>query len=345
MSRPVRRSLEEAGRRPVLPVDPAFATTLEARLLAVAATAPPPPEPAPPAPSRLKRAFAALGVAAVVMALALLAVVTRPVPTLELLAPSNVQVALVDGTILEDPGGLLLPEGAVVTVSSSGSARIGDTLLAPGDVATIHDGQLEIRHEPPIGVVGSPSAAATPRPGATPQSPTPTPAPRATSTAGSASTPPPAPPRPSPRPTTPPAPTATTAAATPSLAPAVVRPRLRVRLVDGRRIRVTWTETYRAKGYVLVVSVSRSGPAADPVYPGSRVLGEFTVPPVPALRYRVPNGVTEVRLMVVALRKDGSVLRRSRVVTVTVPPAVDTAAPSAEADATPTALPTPTQAP
>ena len=44
----------------------------------------------------------------------------------------------------------------------------------------------------------------------------------------------------------------------------------------------------RARGsYVLIATRSRSGPARDPVYPGSRVLGEFTEQPPTACRYRV----------------------------------------------------------
>ena len=118
-----------------------------------------------------------------------------------------------------------------------------------------------------------------------------------------------------------------------------------MRLIEGRRIAVTWTATWGAKRYLLVVSASRSGPAPQPTYPGSRVLGEFAAPPMPRLRYRVPAGVDEVRLMVVALRKDGTVLRRSRVVTITIPPSADTAGSSPDASATPTPTPSPSSAP
>jgi hypothetical protein len=334
VSRIVRRSLEAAGRRPVPGPDPAFADRLEARLLAVAATAPPPAEPPPqPSTSRLRRALVASGVAATVVALALLAIVTRPVPSVELIAPVGVQVAFQDGTTLEDPGGLLLPEGAVITVGPYGSARIGDTLLAPGDVATIHDGRLQVRHEPPIGIGTGPLWTATPRPTGQPVGASPTLSPHATVPAGSAGT-------------ASPVPTPVTAVGpTPAPTPVIRRPRLRVRLLEGRRVAVTWTATERARRYVLVVTMSRSGPAASPAYPGSRILGEFVVPPTPPLRYRVPAGVEEVRLMVVALRKDGSVLRRSQVVTITIPPAGDAAGSSADPVATPTPAPSPTPSP
>jgi hypothetical protein len=84
-------------------------------------------------------------------------------------------------------------------------------------------------------------------------------------------------------------------------------------------VAVTWTATWRARSYVLIVSRSRQGPAADLVYPGSRVLGTYAAPPATPLRFRVPEGVTETRLQVIALRRDGSVLRRSNIVTLTIP--------------------------
>ena len=87
---------------------------------------------------------------------------------------------------------------------------------------------------------------------------------------------------------------------------------------------MTWTETYRAKSYVLIVTASRTGAAApDPVYPGSRVLGTFARPPDLPLRFRVPDGVMELKLQVIALRGNGTVLRRSNIVTIEVPKVVE----------------------
>ena len=86
---------------------------------------------------------------------------------------------------------------------------------------------------------------------------------------------------------------------------------------------VRWTETYRAKSYVLIVTAARSGTATDPVYPGSRVIGTFARPPDVALRFRVPAGVTELKLQVIALRWNGTVLRRSNIVTIEVPAVVE----------------------
>ena len=89
---------------------------------------------------------------------------------------------------------------------------------------------------------------------------------------------------------------------------------------------MTWTPTYRARSYVLIITVARvggDGTARDPVYPGSRVLGTFARPPDLPLRFRVPDGVTELKLQVIALRWNGTVLRRSNVVTIEVPAVVE----------------------
>ena len=84
---------------------------------------------------------------------------------------------------------------------------------------------------------------------------------------------------------------------------------------------MTWTATYRARSYVLLITVSRTAaPPPDPVYPGSRVLGVFAHPPALPLRFRVPLGATELKLRVIALRGNGTVLRRSNIVTITIPP-------------------------
>jgi hypothetical protein len=242
---------------------------------------------------------------------------------LALASPVNVEVVLVNGTILEDPDGLLLPEGAVVRVGDMGSARIGDTVLGPGDVATVAHGGVDVVRPTPVGVIPGSPPARTPRPVPTPG--TATGSPRVSPTPVATPTPSPEPkPTGSPAPTSRPArsPAATTVAATarptPTPTPAIVRPRLRAALVDGPRIAVRWTGTWSAARYVLVATMSRSGPAADPDYPGSRIVGEFTVPPERAFRVRVPDGVVEARLMVVALRENGRVLRRSRIVTVVI---------------------------
>jgi hypothetical protein len=111
-------------------------------------------------------------------------------------------------------------------------------------------------------------------------------------------------------------------------------------LFEPTRIRVTWTATPGAASYKLVTSASRGGAAARPRYPGGRVLGEFSRPPETPFRFRVPARVVEVRLMVVALAPDGSVIARSRVmVRSTVPPAA--AVPTATPAPSPSASPTP----
>ena len=362
MSDDVRRRLEDAGSREVPPPDVAFADALEARLRAVGASLPP-AAPEPPRRPRPALGLRLAGVAAVALvaaiAVLLLGPATRP-PAPRLVAPVNVEVSLVGGTTLEDPDGLSLPDGTVIRVGEGGFARIGDVTLGPGDVATVRDGRLNVER-PTAGVV----------PGSTPSATAPTaPGPRASHAATPApsgpgrTTPGPSPaPTPSPTPSveTPPDRTAEPTVAptpvpvrtplptaSPTPTPTILRPRLRARVISGPRIAVRWTETWRAASYVLLATASRTGPAPDPVYPGSRVLGTYPQPPETRLRFRVPAGVTEVRLMVVALRKDGSVLRRSRIVALAIP-AADTAGPSPSLEPAPSpspvVAPTPTPAP
>jgi hypothetical protein len=315
----VRRRLDDAARRPVAGPDPAFGDALEARLVAVAGSIPPPPAPGQPSqrrrPSLLRVAAGATVLAAGVLVLALTVGHGRPATNPELVAPVNVEVSLADGTTLEDPDGLRLPDGATVTVGDGGSAQIGDLVLEPGDVARVVDGRLQVER------LASPPPAAVRTPARTPSAthgeratPTPSPAP----TPGRTAAPTPAP---TPTPATP-EPTAAgpTPTAPPTPAPTFRRPRLRARAIEtstgATRVAVIWAAAEGADSYVLLVTGSRTGPAADPVYPGSRELGTFARPPDKRLRFRVPDGVTEVRLLVVALRPDGSVLARSRIVTV-----------------------------
>ena len=63
-----------------------------------------------------------------------------------------------------------------------------------------------------------------------------------------------------------------------------------------------------------MITRSRTGEAARPAFPGSPVLGQFARAHPTPLRFRLPVGVVQVKLMVVALDKDGHVLWRSRVV-------------------------------
>lgn len=343
MNDDVRRRLDEAAHRPVPPPDPAFADALEERLSAVAASLPPEPPSTVPRPHRRQVAagpWITAGVALAIVAIVAIAGPWRLVPDLApdlghaLAQPVNVAVVLVDGTVLEDPDGLLLPEGAIVTVGDGGSARVGDTVLGPGDVATVRDGRLEVEQASPR--VAGPALTPTPRPSATPAPATPSPPPASSPTRTPAPTPRPTP-APTPRPTNPPA----TVQPTPTPTPAILRPRLRARLIDGPKIAVRWSETWSADRYALLATVSRSGPAPDPIYGRvGRVLGEFDAPPERAVRFRVPEGVVEVRLLVVALREDGTVLRRSRVVTVMTPPPGDTTGDASGSPASPSS-PTP----
>ena len=369
------RRLEEAGRRDAPEPDDAFADALEQRLLAVAASLQTtPPTPTPAGPPRAPRRRVALGwrlvgpglvAAAGVVAIAIGLSRSGPVAVPELAAPVNVAVTLADGTRLEDLDGLLVPEGAVIVVGAGGSAKIGDTLLQPGDVATMEHGGLRVEHEGAVGSVTStpvptprptsartpvPTRAPTPRPGRTP-APTAHGTPRPTGRPllprhRTIRTPRPPRPRsrsrrrpPAPRP--PPRRTRTRA---------IVRPRLRARLLlDHARIAVTWTATFRARSYVLIVGAARGAPAPDPVYPGSRVIGTFARPPDLPLRFRVPPGVHAAegpghRAARGRLRAPGS-----NIVTITIPAdatgPVRSPAPTASPSPSPSSSPTPTTGP
>ncbi len=298
-----------------------------------------------------------MGLAGLALAIAVGASVLAPRPSAgpapELAGLVNVEVALIDGTTLEDPDGLLLPEGAVVTVGQGGSARVGDTVLGPGDTATMRDGRLQVEHQSPVAVLPQPTPTRsrppeeTGRPASQPpasqppqRSPSPTPGGAATASPPSAATS-----TPSPSPTARPARTDPSPAATSTSKPAIHRPVLRARLISGPRVAVRWTATRGAHSYLLLATWSTSGPAPKPTYPaapGTRIVGEFASPPAQALRMRVPDGVVEVRLRVVALRPDGTVLRQSRVVTVTIAP---NASLSSDPDVSPSPSPTPTPTP
>jgi hypothetical protein len=335
-----RRTLEEAGRRPAPAPDPEFADRLEARLLAVAASLPVDSAPAAATrPAARRRAIVLAGAMASVVALIALFAVRWPVASPgalpELAQPVNVQVALSDGTVLEDPAGVPLPNGAVITVGEGGYAVIAGTELRPGDVAVVKDGRIDVtqgsasatsrpiptrtppprRTSQPGGATSAPTASPSPRPTRSPRvtpTPKPTPTPRPT----------PPPPTPTPEPVATPTPTPPTATPTPTPKPVVLtaRPRVHARLVaGGTKVAVRWTHTRRAHSYLLIVTRSRIVPAQDPVYPGGRVLRQFAHPPVYAFRFGILPRVEEVRVLVIALGKYGHEVSRSVIVVVPTP--------------------------
>ncbi len=370
----VEAMLRQAGAQDAPAPDPAFADALETRLRAVHQTlAAAPAAPAAQAPERRPRRgglvptgrelLARLGTVAVTLAVVAavlvagpwrLAPVTpaTPAPAAQLDDAVNVAVTLPDGTVLEDPDGLILPLGAVVSVGPGGSARIGDEILRPGDSAVVEQGHVTVTRAsgpPPTSSprLSSPTATASAQPSTSP-APTGTAVDDGTGPGASAT---PVPSEASPSQTTTVTPRSTQPSATgdpsaaPTATPLVLRPRLRVALITGPRLAVTWSQTYGADHYVLLVTRSRGASAADPVYPGGMVLAEFAAPPDPRLRIRIPDGVTEVRLMVVALRADGSIIRRSAIVTVAIPaPASPSAPASLGPEPTPVPSPSPTPA-
>ncbi len=287
-----------------------------------------------------------VGVLAAAIAAGTLAVVAvigqaRPVPSptppaLELTATVNVVVQLADGTTVRNPDGLLLPDGSTVSVGDGGSARIGGLVLAPGEVVTVHDGRAQVQQQAvatgglsPAPPTGPPAASARTAPSAPPstvlRSPATSAAPTPAPSAGAAASPA-GPPVPTPTETSPAATPAPAASAMPSAQP-IRAPKLGARLVAADTIAVAWTRTPGARTYVLVVARSKNGIAARPVYPGGRVLAQFTQPPAEPLRFVVAAGVVQVKLMVVALDLGGHELARSHVVRVDLPGAA-AAAPS-----------------
>jgi hypothetical protein len=348
MTRDPRRHLEQAGARQTPAPDPAFADALEARLRAVAASLPP-AAPAPkPATQGWRRGWVrGLAAGLVVTALVLAAVGQRDLtptpspldPPLELTSAVNVVVELADGTTIDNPEGMILPEGATVTVGDGGSARIGTLTLTAGERAVVHRGNAQVERPRPITsgtalATPAPKQPSAPPPGAS-GSPAPSASPPASAPAGSstpapASPGPPGPPGPTtqpvPSPTTPPAPSPTPAA---TARPAVVlAPTLRARLVGARTIAVDWTRTAGARSYVLVMTRAKAGPAPRPVYPGGRVLGTFSRPPGSPVQFVLAPGLVQVKMIVVALDKNGNELARSRVVRIIVVAPVSSASPS-----------------
>jgi hypothetical protein len=83
-------------------------------------------------------------------------------------------------------------------------------------------------------------------------------------------------------------------------------------------IAVDWTRTAGARTYVLIMTRSKTGIAPRPAYPGGRVLGTFSKPPGAPVQFVLAPAVAQVKLMVVALDKNGNELARSRIVRVVV---------------------------
>jgi len=353
MSRDVRRELEEAGRRAAPDPDPAFTDALDARLRAIAASTPP----ASPRRRRATRSRWPVGVLAAGLAAAALAAFavlgghapapSPSAPALELTASVNVVVQLADGTTIQNPDGLYLPDGATVTVGDGGSAQIGDVVLQAGEVVLVHNGRVQVQQPASVGSghgsqgsAGSSGSSRTPVPtsrtSGAPASgqPGPTPSRTATTPTPHPTAPPTAPPTPR---TTPPPTPGPTPTPSPSPVPSL---RFRASLVSGSTISVAWKRIPGARSYVLVVTRSRTGIAPRPVYPGGRTLGVFAHPPATALRFKFPAGVVQVKLLLVALDRNGNVLMRSRIIRLNTTSVV-VAIPPTPASATPSPSPSP----
>jgi len=323
VSRDPRSKLQQAGARHAPQPDPAFADALEARLRAVPTSMPPAPPVmsvsggAKPSDRIWRRVWVRPLAAGIVVAALVLAAVAQgglapqySVPPLELTAAVNVTVQLADGTTVQNPEDMVLPEGAIVTVGAGGSARIGNVTVNPGEVAVVHGGRAQVERPkqgtastalatplhgspgaPPSGAIGSTQPGATPDPSAP---------------AGSMAPAPSASPAPAP-------------SASPAASPApIVAALLQAHLAGAHTIAIDWTRTAGAKSYVLVMTRSNVGPAPRPAYPGSRILGTFSRPPAAPVQFVLASGVIQVKLMVVALDKNGHELARSLIVRVIV---------------------------
>ncbi len=326
----IRETLEDAGRRPVPDPRPGFADALEARLMAMDVTPPRiPPSRSPWRRPALRLAFGFASLALIVGIAMLGSADDRSALAFELTESVNVEVALADGTTLTDPDGMLLPDGAVVRVGPAGFAMVGDVELREGDVARLIDGRLRIDRQP-TGAVQTQATPSDPPSSVRPSTPPPTPSPSPRATPSTTTRPSDAPPttRPTPTGTTavsaaptkdPPVKTATPDASDPSNAPTDVRRiRLGARVVGETGIRATWTAVPDARRYVLLATRSKDGRARDPVYPESPIIGVFTHPPDKPLVFRVGPEVVDVRLLVVALDRDGNVVGRSRIMTLSM---------------------------
>jgi hypothetical protein len=332
MNDDVRRSLEEAGRREVPEPRAGFAPSLQAHLQAMAAETRSAGEP-PPAPRPRDRRWSPAGMVAgltavvvLVVAIAVLGGVDQSTRELELAEPVNVLVVLTDGTTLRDPDGLLLPDGAVIRVGAGGSARIGDSVLAAGDSATVDDShRLRIDRQARSALTSPERTSVPTHPRTNPptpaptRSPAPTPRPSATNSAGGRTPAPTSTPRPTRTPTiTPTAPPATNPGTTPPIE--VKPPKLGARAVGPSEIQALWTKVPGARRYILIATRSRHGPAADPTYPGSWVIGRFVRRPAEPITITVNEAVVEVRLQVIVLGPGGVELTRSKIVTVSLRP-------------------------
>lgn len=133
MTDEMHRHLTALGTAPVPDPDPVFVTDLELRLRALRA--------AEPVPGSLRPRRWPATVAAVTFSLAVvafgLATLDTGSPAVRVAAASGVSVRMPDGAVVIAEPGLDLPEGARVEVGPTGSARIGDIDLGPGQVADV----------------------------------------------------------------------------------------------------------------------------------------------------------------------------------------------------------------
>ena len=166
------RRLREAGRAPVPPPDPAFATMLEERLRAGTLA----PEPVAPGPTRTagRRWYPAAVAMAAALAVVLgaVAVQRNGEDTVRVASATDTVVVLPDGTVGPATPGLLLPDGSRLQTGSNGRVVAGDTELGPKQEATVRKGT--VRPSPTTAPPAAAPTTTTTTPPVKPTSPRPT---------------------------------------------------------------------------------------------------------------------------------------------------------------------------
>lgn len=173
MTENMHRHLSELGSAPVPEPDAAFATHLELHLRATSAAA----STRLVRPKRWPATVAALTFSLAVVAFGLATINPRQ-SSIRISAATGTAVHMPDGQVVVASPGLVIPEGSRVEVGPSGSARIGDVDVGPGQAADVTPEGIVLTFSGPLTTAlvddGEPNPA-TDRDPATDQNPDPNP--------------------------------------------------------------------------------------------------------------------------------------------------------------------------
>lgn len=162
MNDDLERQLERWGRSSPPAVNQALANRLESELRRIAA------EKTRPQRRPIWQPLIGITAAAVLVVAGFLALDRDGMAEIVVLSTSeNAVVILPDGTEIESPSELGLPEGSRIEIGSAGSATVGDVILGAGSVVEIVDGRVEVLSSPP-----APTSATTVAPTADPSTTT-----------------------------------------------------------------------------------------------------------------------------------------------------------------------------